>query len=135
MNTTTTPSFPKTTEELIQQEVELQGQVIVKVILHGKEMTPLGGRLVTQVNISDETFLYPNTSEEKIKMSHAFGIHKKPFSNVVFKGQVLHFSLVFPGLPRNCTNFHVVEEKADGFGFFFKCIPRNKSDVYVVLME
>jgi hypothetical protein len=129
------PDLPKTTEEIIQQNVELQGQVIVEAVIHGKEEEPLDSRLVWLVNISDETYLYPDSSEKKIQMSHAFHIQKKPFSTVLHKGETFYFCLVFPGLPRDCTNFHIVEEKEGGGGFFFSSIDRNDSDVYRFILK
>lgn len=40
------------------------------------------------------------------------------------------FTLIFSGLPKNCTVFDFAEIIPESDGFFVPSIPRNKTDIY-----
>lgn len=43
-----------------------------------------------------------------------------------------HFTLIFTGLPSDCTQFSLIEDIPEANGFMVHGIPRNSSDVYRV---
>ncbi|MPN29566.1 hypothetical protein SDC9_177019 [bioreactor metagenome] len=45
------------------------------------------------------------------------------------------FTLVFSGLPDECTTFDLIEEIPEEGGFFVPNIKRNGTDVYRVIIE
>lgn len=43
-----------------------------------------------------------------------------------------HFTLVFEGLSKDCSSFHLLEDIPESGGFYSTTIERNKTDVYNV---
>jgi hypothetical protein len=43
-----------------------------------------------------------------------------------------HFTLIFTGLPSDCTQFSLIEDIPEANGFMVHAIPRNSTDVYRV---
>lgn len=104
-----------------------EGQTIVHCLYVSKTKYINGG----WVNIHPTTFLVHN--EETLPLLHAENIPIAP-SMHMFKrpGELKHFTLIFPAIPKEWGQFNLIEECSSGGGFVVKNLLRNDSCVYQV---
>ncbi len=86
------------------------------------------------IRIWRTTFLIDSASTTKAQLIHAENISYAPQWTIVPDRQPFSFLLIFPGLPKSCTQFDLVEEITQPGGFFIKGIQRNETDVYHVML-
>ena len=106
---------------------EVRGQVIV----HVKYATPHWQD--SMIRIWPTTFLVSQQTAEKSPIVNAVNITWYPVY-MPLSGPVTLFTLIFEGLPKNCTSFDLIEETLQSDGFEYRNIARNKSDVYTITM-
>jgi hypothetical protein len=116
------PKLLKKLQECTQEE----GQVIVHCIS--------GGSLFydSYVRIWKSTFLFDQGSDHVCDLVHVENISLAPEWMVVPAGTIAHYSLIFSGLPKDCTIFDLEEIIPQSGNFSAKNIKRNSSDVYYV---
>ena len=78
------------------------------------------------------TFLIDKATGERYELLFAEGISYAPQWTLIPINKPLEFTLIFKGLPKNCTMFDMVEIIPEAGGFEVLNINRNKSDVYYV---
>jgi hypothetical protein len=72
-------------------------------------------------------------SGRKVKLIKAFNIAMAPdWTWFISEDGFVCFTLLFEGLTKDCTLFHLIEDIDEAGGFYSGKIERNKSDVYVV---
>ena len=114
---------PDLLEEL-QNQVHEQGQVVVHCI----QESPYP----SFIRIWPSTYLYDQHSVHKSELVHAENICYFPQWKAVEEGQN-YFTLIFAGLPRDCSVFDLIEHCSNEGGAFKALnIVRNKADVYYV---
>ena len=86
------------------------------------------------VNIHPTTFLVCN--EETLPLLHAENIPMAP-SMHMFKrpGEIKHFTLIFPAIPKEWKAFSFIEECSSGGGFVVRNMTRNNSGVYNIFLQ
>ena len=111
----------------IYDSLHEEGQTIVHCLYVSKTKYINGG----WVNIHPTTFLVRN--EETLPLLHAENIPMAP-SMHMFKrpGELKHFTLIFPAIPKEWEEFSLIEECSSGGGFVVKNLFRNDSGVYQV---
>ena len=105
----------------IKTLVEEESQVIIHLHLN----LVWGER----IRIWKSTFLRIHDGGEKIKIIHAENISFYPEWTSCKSGKT-SCTLIFMGLPKNCTVFDLIEEIPEPGGFYIPNIQRNNSDVY-----
>lgn len=118
------PIIAKEILESLQTKIEEEKQVIVHCCFPA---SPFLGNLI---RIWNTTYLVDNTSSHKSKLIHAENITIYPNWTVVPFMKDFWFTLVFSGLPKDCTSFDFKEIITEEGGFFVKSIKRNSSDIY-----
>ncbi len=101
-------------------------QVIVHCLFDARFM------LGAKIRIWPSTYLYDTGSSHRSELVHADNIALSPQWTEVPHGKVVHFSLLFTGLPSVCSTFNLIEEIDQPGGFTVTGIKRNDSDVYFV---
>lgn len=84
------------------------------------------------IRIWPTTFLYDTGSAFRSELVHADNITMFPTWTQVPGASVYTFSLLFTGLPRDCSVFDFIEEIPESGGFKVTGIKRNNSDVYYI---
>ena len=115
----------KTSKHKLVNKVEEESQVIVHCSYTGTSM-------YDKIRIWKSTFLYAKGSSHRSELVHTENITLFPEWMPVERGQTVFFTLIFTGLPKNCNQFDLIEEIPEPFGFEFRNIERNDSDVYLV---
>jgi hypothetical protein len=105
----------------IKTLVEEESQVVIHLHLNFVGFTT--------IRIWKSTFLIPNNKGEKVNLVHAENISYYPEWTFCRKGETV-CTLIFKGLPKECTIFDLAEEIPEPGGFYIPNIQRNKSDVY-----
>lgn len=118
------PIIAKELLESLQTEIEEEKQVIVHCCFPA---SPFLGNLI---RIWNTTYLLDNSSSHKSKLIHAENITIYPNWTAVPFMRDFWFTLIFSGLPKDCTSFDFKEIIPEEGGFFVKSIKRNGSDVY-----
>ena len=131
-----TPAIP---EIITEPKVDIEEKLSVKareateverqVIVHAKVGI---GNDVMGVRIWASTFLIPYGGGSKSKLLNTENIALFPQWLTVGYKPYHNFTLIFEGLPRNCTQFDIVEQIPESGGFEARGILRNASDVYEV---
>ncbi len=103
--------------------IEVKSQVIVHC--HFKSDEDMA------IRIWQSTFLFDAFGNHRSKLLFAFNIPYYPTWQFIKKGQYT-FTLIFDGLPKKCTHFHLIENAAGGGNFEVMNIVRNKTDIYNV---
>jgi hypothetical protein len=101
---------------------EEEQQVIIHVNLKARDIP-------ASIRIWSGTFLYPGEGSAAVKLLHAERISLAPQWTLV-KKRNYQFTLIFPGLPKSCHLFDLVENIPSIDRFEYCAIPRNKTDVY-----
>lgn len=83
-----------------------------------------------QVRIWPSTFLIPKDSSSTSRLLQTFNISFYPEWTEIKPHKIHEFTLIFEGLPKDCTAFDLVEEIPEPGGFYVVGIARNPSDVY-----
>jgi hypothetical protein len=78
------------------------------------------------------TYLICKQSGKRSKIMHALDITWNPKWCLKQEGQ--SFTLIFEALPKGCTSFDLIEDIPQSDPFCCFNIPRNKRDVYRVVM-
>ena len=81
------------------------------------------------IRIWKSTFLVPHNTGDKVNLVHAENISLYPEWTFCRTGETI-CTLIFKGLPKDCTVFDMVEEIPEPGGFYIPNIQRNNSDVY-----
>ncbi|QOW09068.1 hypothetical protein Q73A0000_01245 [Kaistella flava (ex Peng et al. 2021)] len=126
MTTITKPEISPELLAALQPKVEAEKQVIVHCCFPG---TPFSDMLI---RIWSSTFLIDESLGHKSTLIHHENISLFPYWTEVPPMKDYWFTLVFSGLPKECTSFDLKEEIPQEGGFWVRNIKRNKSDVYKV---
>ncbi|WP_245168889.1 hypothetical protein [Chryseobacterium sp. RR2-3-20] len=124
MEVITKPIIAKEILESLQPKIEEEKQVIVHCCFPA---SPFLGNLI---RIWNTTVLIDQNSSHKSKLIYAENISIYPYWTPIPFMKDFWFTLVFSGLPKDCTVFDFKEEISEEGGFFVKSIKRNSTDVY-----
>ena len=108
-------------KETIKTLSEEESQVIIHLCLNYSSQ----GRM----RIWKSTFLVPHHSGKKSQLVHSENIGIYPNWSPCVKGKN-YCTLIFKGLPKDCSIFDLIEEIPEPDGFIIHNIRRNNSDVY-----
>ncbi len=115
--------------ELLQQiKVDVEKQVIIHGTIYGDNRGVFSARLWPTI------YIIPQGTNDRYKLLHHFNIALYPQWQPIQPGKTLRFTLIFEGLPANCTNFDLLEIIDEPRGFEVRNINRNKEDVYFVVI-
>jgi hypothetical protein len=127
-------------ETLIEEKVDIAPELLEQintqeekqVILHGivKGFPNMDGN----VRVWPTTYLIPKGSNMKCKIVHYFNIAMHPQYYFIRSNETLRFTLIFEGLPADCTSFDLVEIISEPYAFEVRDIQRNEEDVYTVYL-
>jgi hypothetical protein len=84
------------------------------------------------IRIWKTTFIIDRAGGTRSQLIHAENISYAPQWTLIPDNQPFTFLLIFPGLPKSCKQFDLLEEISEPGGFFVKNIQRNEQDVYHV---
>ncbi|MBH1960421.1 MULTISPECIES: hypothetical protein [Chryseobacterium group] len=129
MPTITKPEICQEILEALQTEIQEEKQVIVHCCFPA---TFYDGSLI---RIWRSTFLVDERLKHKSSLIHHENISIFPYWTAVPPMQDYWFTLVFSGLPKDCTSFDLREEIPEEGGFLVKNIKRNGTDVYRVKLS
>jgi hypothetical protein len=101
-----------------------------QVIVHC-EFNP-GYFLGPRLRIWPTTYLIPKGGTTKSKLLQAEHISFYPEWTLIERFTLHRFSLIFEGLPKDCTTFDLVEEIPEPGGFVLHDITRLPSDIYTI---
>ena len=110
----------------IKSLVEEESQVIIHLHLHFSDLST--------IRIWKSTFLLPHNNGGKINLVHADNISFYPDWTICKTGETV-CTLIFKGLPKDCTIFDMVEEIPEPGGFYIPNIKRNNSDAYHLTID
>lgn len=121
------------TEEKIDMAPELLEQINTQeekqVIVHA---TAIGIPNVHTIRVWPTIYLIPKGTSHKCKLLHHFNIVMYPKWQPIGPTGQHSFTLLFEGLPADCTTFDIVEIIDEEGAFEYRNMPRNESDVYHV---
>lgn len=124
MATTNKPLINIDQEILVFLQTEEQRTTIV----HCRLFSPFP----TLARIWNNTYL-AEEGGRKVSLIKAFNISMAPDWTWFFAREgFLTFTLLFEGLSKGCTHFHLVEDITEPGGFFSEKIKRNRTDVYEI---
>lgn len=126
MTTIIKPKISPELLEALQPKIEEEKQVIVHCCFPG---TPYSDMLI---RIWSSTFLVDESLAHKSTLIHHENISLFPYWTEVSPMKDYWFTLIFSGLPRECTSFDLVEEIPQEGGFRVRNINRNNTDIYRV---
>lgn len=112
------------------QEVETSIKVERQVIVHC--VYPSQFEEGNLIRIWPTTVLLDRESGHKSRLLHAENISYYPYWTPVPQGKNYHFTLIFSGLPKQCTEFDLIEVIPEAGGFYVPRIKRNTKDIYNV---
>ncbi|MFC3415037.1 hypothetical protein [Algoriphagus hitonicola] len=115
----------KIDEQLLRKskvQIETEKQVVVHIRLQVDELPSL-------IRIWPNTFLICGNTNSKSKLLNADRISFAPMWTQIDK-KTYRFTLIFEGLPKDCTFFDLVEELDTLDRFEYYGIARNQSDIY-----
>lgn len=112
----------------LQHHKEVRGQVTV----HVNYTTPMWQD--SMIRIWPTTYLVAHQIDHRSKILNAINITWYPVY-MPLSGPVTQFTLIFEGLPKNCSSFDLIEETDQRDGFEYRNIQRNQSDVYSIVMD
>ncbi|WP_407403112.1 hypothetical protein [Chryseobacterium sp.] len=118
------PIIEKQLLESLKTKIEEEKQVIVHCCFPA---SPFLGNLI---RIWNSTVLIDNNSSHQSKLIHSENISIYPQWTPVPFMKDFWFTLVFTGLPKDCTSFDFKEVIPEEGGFYVKSIKRNSSDIY-----
>ncbi|WP_417429033.1 hypothetical protein [Halpernia sp.] len=124
MSTIVKPFIEKKILEDLKTEISTEQQVIVHCCF--KNNFAFG----MLIRIWKTTYLLDTQSSHKSKLLFANNICFNPDWMEVPLVENYWFTLVFSGLPKDCTHFDLAEIIPESGGFYVPKIERNKTDVY-----
>ena len=125
----TTIKKPKISQELLealQPQVEIEKQVIVHCCFPATNSPDM------LIRIWSSTFLIDKSLAHRSSLIHHENISLFPYWTEVPPMKDFWFTLIFSGLPKECTSFDLKEVIPQEGGFWVKNIKRNRTDVYKV---
>ena len=115
----------------MQAQIHEVGQVVVHVLF-----TVPVHISASYIRIWPTTYLYDQHSDHKSELVHAENITYYPEWSQCRGGGQYFFTLVFSGLPKDCTVFDLIEQCTNQAGAFeARSIARNNTDVYFLRMQ
>ena len=108
------------------ENIQNEGQTTVHFIV-----PPLKADLM---RIWKSTFLKANNSEKVSKMIMNHNISTFPKWTKIDTNKLNTFTLIFEGLPKDCTSFDLIEDALEDGGFLYKTIQRTYNDVYEIIL-
>ena len=118
------------TLEKIYESFQEDGQTIVHCNYVSKRKYANGG----WINIYPTTYLV--RYEETLPLLHAENIPMAPRMHMFKRaGDLKHFTLIFPPVPKEWEKFNLIEECPSGNGFVVKNLQRNNAGVYEVALH
>jgi hypothetical protein len=102
--------------------------VIINVEEERQAVVKISYDRTTHIRIWNSTFLKDSHSNHVSKLIGVYNVGKYPYWKLVPAHS--EFTLVFEGLPKSCTSFHLVEEIPEPGGMYFRNIARNTRDIY-----
>ncbi|UJF30072.1 hypothetical protein L0B70_01370 [Kaistella sp. 97-N-M2] len=126
MPTITKPEIVQEVLQSLQTKIEEEKQVIVHCCFPA---TFFEGSLI---RIWNSTYLIDDRLAHRSALIHHENISVFPYWTEVPPFRDFWFTLVFSGLPKECTTFDLQEIIPEEGGFHVKNIKRNGSDVYRV---
>lgn len=125
-------SFPKIgVSPELKQDVLKSTSSEAQVVIHG---TIYGNEPGLQVRIWDSIHLYPKGFIYPSELIYSENISFYPVWTPIPFGETLQFTLIFSGLPKGCKYFDLIESIPEPGGFVVRNIPREKSDVYNLIL-
>lgn len=118
----------KTTKKQKHDSIDEESQVI----LH---CSYTGSLRFDRIRIWKSTFLFAKDSNHQSKLLHFENIAIFPNWLSVKEGETIIFTLIFSGLPKRCKYFDMIEKIPEPGGFEVKNIPRNRTDVYNIVIR
>ena len=100
-----------------------------QVIVHAKA---IGIPNLHTVRVWPTIYLIPKGTSHKCKLLHHFNIVMYPKWQTIGSSGQHNFTLLFEGLPSDCSTFDIVEIIHEDGAFESRNIPRNEEDVYHV---
>jgi hypothetical protein len=136
MSWTPLPGIEELLEESLLTELLSQTKEEGATYVHCMYISPFEYVFGGWVNIWPTTFIVDAESGEKMQMSHAIGVPLNP-SRHFFKrcGEQKWFTLIFPKMPKDWRQFHLIEYANGKESFQVKDIARNQTDVYKVTLK
>jgi hypothetical protein len=114
----------------IYDSLHEEGQTIVHCRYVSKTKYINGG----WVNIHPTTFLV--REDETLPLLHAENIPMAPGMHMFKRpGEIKHFTLIFPAIPKEWAAFSFIEECSSGGGFVVRNLTRNDSGVYNIFLQ
>ena len=110
-------------ELLSEVQIDVEKQVIVHC--HASYLP----NMPWQLRVWPTIYLFPKESNHRCKLIQHFNIALYPQWQYINKVEH-HFTLVFEGLPKECTHFDILEIIPESGAFEAFNIQRNNSDVY-----
>ena len=118
------------TIEKIRESFQEESQTIVHCNYVSKRKYVNGG----WVNIYPTTYLVHHN--EKLKLLHAENIPMAPEMHVFKRvGELKHFTLIFPSIPKDWETFSLIEKSDGQSGFIVSNIKRNNSGIYEIALH
>ena len=114
----------------IYDSLHEEGQTIVHCRYVSKTKYINGG----WVNIHPTTFLV--REDQTLPLLHAENIPIAPGMHMFKRpGEIKHFTLIFPAIPKEWAAFSFIEECRSGAGFVVRNMTRNNSGVYNIFLQ
>lgn len=123
---------PAIAEEILLQ-LKSSTEQEKQVILHCGYQSNI--YLEEKIRIWPSTYLVDRHSEHVSKLIHCENISLYPDWTDLPFGKQYWFTLVFSGLPSDCTVFDFIEHIPQSGGFFQEGITRNATDVYRIQLD
>lgn len=109
----------------LTNETEEAGQVVLHILYNTHMNTFMN------IRIWPTTYLFDQHSNHRSELVHVENICLYPNWMPCFPGEKFHFTLIFSGLPKNCTVFDFIEVCDNEAGAFeARGLHRNATDVY-----
>lgn len=124
MDTITKPIIAKELLESLKQDIQEEQQVIVHCCY------PASYTWGNLIRVWRSTYLVDKETGHKSSLVHAENITVYPYWTEVDGFKDYWFTLVFTGLPKNCSSFDLQEIIPQEGGFHVKNIRRNSTDIY-----
>ena len=121
------------TEEKIDIAPEILEQINTQeekqVIVHA---TAIGIPNFHTIRVWPTIYLIPKGTSQKCKLLHHFNIVMYPKWQTIGPSGQHNFTLLFEGLPSDCSTFDIIEIIHEDGAFECRNISRNEEDVYHV---
>jgi hypothetical protein len=118
--------------QIIKPEFDLFMLEERQVILHSYHF-PIS--FLDRIRIHPNTCLIDLDTGHRSPMLQNFNISLAPDWTWMELGRRFEFTLVFAGLPKDCTRFDMLEDVPDTGRLHIRNIQRSKSDVYYLRMD